>query len=77
MSLVTTLKHLEEARKIVDDGERDLVAQRRLVEKLEQKGRDDFKESILLEHLEKMQERYVAHRDRLEKRLMDTLRPVE
>jgi hypothetical protein len=77
MSLITTLKHLEEARKIVADGERDLVTQRKLVNKIEQKGRDDFKEVLLLQHLEKMQDRYIAHRDRLETRLMDTLRPVE
>jgi hypothetical protein len=75
MSLVTTLKHLEEARKIVLDGHRDLLSQRKLVERIEQKGRTADRDLLLLEHLEKMQVRYVAHLDRLEKRLMDAVRP--
>jgi hypothetical protein len=74
MSLVTTLNHLEDARNIVLNGYRDLVAQRKLVEKNEHKGRTAIQDLLLLEHLEEMQVRYVAHLDRLEKRLMDALR---
>jgi hypothetical protein len=35
MTSVTTLKQLEEARKIVIDGHRNLLSQRKLVERME------------------------------------------
>ena len=75
MSLVETLALLDKAREYVAEGEEDLVDQREIVERLERRGHDPLDAILLLEDLEDMQDVYVAHRDRLERRVMSLVRP--
>jgi hypothetical protein len=74
MDLVTTLNHLQKARKIVADGQRDLTSQRNLVDRMEQNGIVDLGNLLLLEQLEAMQCGYIKHLDKLEHRLLEQLR---
>jgi len=74
MDLVTTLNHLQKARKIVADGQRDLTSQRNLVDRMEQNGIVDLGNLLLLEQLEAMQCGYLKHLDKLEQRLLEQLR---
>jgi hypothetical protein len=75
MSLVQTLELLDKAREYVDQGEEYLVDQRKTIERLERRGQDPLDAILLLEDLEDMQDVYVAHRDRLERRVMSLVRP--
>jgi hypothetical protein len=77
MYLVTTLNHLQKARKIVADGERDLASQRQLIERLEQRCIGNSRDLLLLEQLERMQCAYVKHLRKLEYKLLEELRLAE
>ena len=74
MYLVETLDHLQKARRIAADGQRDLASQRKLVGRLEKTGFVNFNDLLLLEQLENMQGTYVNHLNRLEQKLLKELR---
>ena len=74
MYLVETLDHLQKARRIAADGQRDLASQRKLVGRLEKAGFVNFNDLLLLEQLENMQGTYVNHLNRLEHKLLKELR---
>jgi hypothetical protein len=69
------LSQLSKARRFVADGEKCMVCQRKIVDKLEQQGYDTLDAILLLEYLEEMQEQYVAHRNRLEQQVLGLVRP--
>jgi hypothetical protein len=75
MSLAETLDLLVKAREYVAEGEEYLVDQREVVDRLERKGQDTPEATLFLEGLEEIQEEYVAHRDRLERKVMRLVRP--
>ena len=75
MELVVTLDQLREARRFVTDGEKCIVGQRKIVERLERQGYDTLDALVFLEYLEGMQNEYVAHRDRLERQVLCLVRP--
>jgi hypothetical protein len=77
MTLVETLELLSKARWYVVEGEREVSRQRVLVEWLEERGDDPIEAIMFLEQLEDMQNRYVMHRDRLEKKVMGLVRPED
>jgi hypothetical protein len=70
---VETLDHLQKARRIAADGQRDLASQRKLVGRLEKTGFVNFND-LLLEQLENMQGTYVNHLNRLEHKQLKELR---
>jgi hypothetical protein len=74
MCLVQTLTHLQKARKILADGRRDLLSQRKLVHRLEQRRLVNIADLLLLEQLETMQGVYIQHVNKLEDRLLLELR---
>ena len=74
MYLVEMLDHLQKARRIAADGQRDLASQRKLVGMLEKKRIVNFKDLLLLEQLEKMQGTYVNHLNRQKHKLLEELR---
>jgi hypothetical protein len=73
MDFLTTIRYLEQARKIVSEGARDLATQRKLVERMEANGGASDSDLFLLAQLEKMQCTYVKHRDKLEYKLFEEL----
>ncbi len=75
MSLVETLELLVKERHYVAEGEEYLVDQRKIVDRLERRGKDPLGAILFLEDLEEVQEEYVAHRDRLERQVMRLVRP--
>ena len=75
MSLADTLELLAKAREYVAEGQEYLVDQRQVVDRLERWGKDPLDAILFLEDLEEIQEEYVAHRDRLERRVMRLVRP--
>ena len=75
MSLVETLELLVKARQYVAEGEEYLVDQRKIVDRLERRGRDRLHAILFLEDLEEVQQEYVAHRDRLERQVMRLVKP--
>jgi Mg2+ and Co2+ transporter CorA len=75
MSLVEALQELSKARRYVVKGERCLSHQRKIVERLEREGNDPLPAIMILEHLEHMQDTYVAHRDQIEARVLMIIRP--
>jgi hypothetical protein len=59
------LSHLEDAERQVVEGERSLVTQRRIIERL-QASRQDASHSIeLLQEFEQLQQSHIAYRDHL------------
>jgi len=74
MCLVETLTHLQNARKILADGQRDLLSQRKLIHRLEQRRLANINDLLLLEQLETMQGVYIQHVNDLEDRLLQELR---
>jgi hypothetical protein len=77
MTLVKTLNYLSVARQFVADGERELASQREAVRRIERKGEDPLQAILILGEIEEMQQVYVDHRDRLERQLLDLLRPSD
>jgi hypothetical protein len=75
MSLADTLELLAKAREYVAEGQECLVDQREVVDRLERCGKDPLDAILFLEDLEEIQEEYIAHRDRLERRVMTLVRP--
>jgi len=75
MSLVETLELLVKARQYVAEGDEYLVDQRKIVDRLERRGKDPLDAILFLEDLEEVQEEYVAHRDRLERQVMKLVKP--
>ena len=75
MSLVETLELLVKERHYVAEGEEYLVDQRKIVDRLERRGKDPLDAILFLEDLEEVQEEYVAHRDRLERQVMRLVKP--
>ena len=75
MSLVETLELLVKARQYVAEGEEYLVDQRKIVDRLERRGKDPLDAILFLEDLEEVQQEYVAHRDRLERQVMRLVKP--
>jgi len=77
MNLVVTLEHLRKARRFVVDGEKCMVRQRKIVDRMDRQGFDTLNAILFLEYLEEMQSQYVALRDRLERQLLVLVRPDE
>ena len=75
MNLVETLELLVKARQYVEQGEKYLVDQRKIVDRLERRGHDPLDAILFLEDLEDMQDVYVAHRDRIKRKVMKLVRP--
>lgn len=76
MNLVIALDELSKARVIVAEGEGCVAEQRAMIDTLDREGFDTLDAILFLEHLEEMQEAYVAHRDRLERQVMVLVRPA-
>jgi hypothetical protein len=74
MSLVETLELLVKARQYVAEGEEYLVDQRKIVDRLERRGKD-LSTPFSSSKIWKVQEEYVAHRDRLERQVMRLVKP--
>jgi hypothetical protein len=74
MRLVETLEMLSQARRYVAEGEEFVTEQRRIVDRLEQRGRDPLEAILALEQLEGMQDEYIAHLDRLNQQVMGILK---
>jgi hypothetical protein len=70
MNLVETLELLFKAREYVAQGEECVVHQRKIVDPLELRGHDPLDAILFLEDFEEMKDVYVAHWDRLERRVM-------
>jgi hypothetical protein len=68
------LDELKKARRFVMDGEKCMVTQRELVERLDRQGYDTLSAILFLEYLEEMQDEYVAHLDRLNQQVMGILK---
>jgi hypothetical protein len=77
VTLIVVLGELSKARRFVADGEKCMVRQRRIIDKLEQQGYDTLDAILFLEYLEGVQEQYVAHRNRLEQQVLGLVRPGE
>jgi len=77
MSLVIALSELSKARRFVDDGEKCMVHQRKIVDTLERQGYDTLDAILFQEYLEAMQGQYVAHRDRLEEQVLRMVKPSD
>jgi len=77
MNLVVTLEQLRKARRFVVDGEKCMVRQRKIVDRMDRQGFDTLNAILFLEYLEEMQSQYVALRDRLERQLLVLVRPDE
>jgi hypothetical protein len=77
VTLIVVLSELSKVRRFVEDGEKCMVRQRRIVDMLEQQGYDTLDAILFLEYLEEMQEQYVAHRNRLEQQVLVLVRPNE
>jgi hypothetical protein len=77
MNLVVTLEHLRKARRFVVDGEKCMVRQRKIVDRMDRQGFDTLNAILFLEYLEEMQSQYVALRDQLERQLLVLVRPEE
>jgi hypothetical protein len=77
MNLVVTLEHLRKARRFVVDGEKCMVRQRKIVDRMDRQGFDTLNAILFLEYLEEMQSQYVALRDQLERQLLVLVRPDE
>lgn len=75
MDLVVALDELSKARRFVADGKKCVLAQRMLIDDWERDGYDTLDAILFLEYLEEVQEQYVAHRNRLEARVMGIIRP--
>ena len=70
MELTETLELLSYARRCVADGNKCLLAQRMIIEDLERDGYDTLDAILFLEYLEEAQTEYIAHRDRLERKVL-------
>jgi hypothetical protein len=75
MSLTETLKLLVSARLYVNEGEKIVSHQRKLIDSLGQIGCNTVQETIILEQLEEMQSQYVNHRERLERQVLRLIKP--
>ena len=69
------LELLFAARQYVAEGETRVIRQRKVVDRLNQGGRDPLEAILFLEHLEEMQEKFLAHQDRLEKLVVRIVGP--
>lgn len=76
MNLVVTLDELQKARRFVEDGSRCVLEQRSIIAQLELHGHDTLEDILFLDCLEQMQERYEAHRDRLEQQVLTLVKPT-
>ncbi|KRR02458.1 hypothetical protein CQ12_15455 [Bradyrhizobium jicamae] len=74
MRLAEALERLHTARRFVAQGEKDLRYQRKLVERLEQRGRNSLIALELLERIQAMQDEYLAHEERVSHQVMSILR---
>jgi hypothetical protein len=74
MNLVVALDELHKARQFVADGEKCMLVQRKVVDRLERQGHDSLGAILFLEYLEEMQDQYVAHLDRLNQQVMGILK---
>jgi hypothetical protein len=74
MRLIEALEMLSQARRYVAEGEAFVSEQCRIVDRLEQRGRDPLQAILALELLEGMQDEYVAHQDRLNQQVMGILK---
>jgi hypothetical protein len=77
MTLVFALNELSKARRFVAEGEKCVVLQRRIIDKLERQGYDALDAILFLEYLEEMQEQYVDHRNRPELQVLGLVTPSE
>jgi hypothetical protein len=75
VKLVLALDELRKARRFVEDGEKYVLKQRATIARLERQGDDALEDILFLECLEEMQERYEAHRDRLERQVLALVKP--
>ena len=77
MVLAKTLDHIQQARTIANEGARDLIAQRNLVECMEANGGVEHKDMLLLKQLEEMQRKCSKQLHKLESELSEELRLTE
>jgi len=73
--LTETLGLLSSAREIVAEGEKYLFEQMAIIEGLDREGSDPTDAIDYLEALEGMQAEYIAHMERLERRVLLLVRP--
>jgi hypothetical protein len=75
MSLAKALDQLSKARQYVVEGEQCMSEHRKVLDMLERQGYDALDAILFLEYLEEMQDKYVAHQDCLERRVMAMVKP--
>jgi hypothetical protein len=66
---------LADARRYVADREKSLAHRRKIIDRLDRQGRDNLDALLFLEYLEEMQDKYEAHRDSLEQRVIAIVGP--
>jgi hypothetical protein len=59
------LSHLEDAERHVADGERSVVTQRKIIERLQASHQDASHSIELLQEFEQLQQSHIEHRDHL------------
>jgi hypothetical protein len=74
MRLAEALERLCVARRFVAQDEKDLRYQLKLVDRLEQRGRNSLSALELLERIQDMQDEYLAHEERVSHQVMRILR---
>ena len=74
MRLAEALERLHTARRLTAQGEKDLCYQRKVVDRLEQRGRNPLKAIELLERIEHAQDEFLAHEERVSHQVMRILR---
>jgi DNA-directed RNA polymerase subunit F len=67
----TILRHLEQARRLITQGEQYVAHQREIVAQLERDGHDTYEAKRLLDQLQQFHALQVADRDRLENELRE------
>ena len=75
MRLAEALERLHTARRLVAQGEQDLCYQRKVVDRLERRGRNSPKALERLERIQDAQDECVAHEERVSRQVMRILRP--
>jgi hypothetical protein len=68
------LEHLEQARRLVAEGDRHIAHQREIIAEKEHDGHDTSTSKQLLDQFEQICAMYVAERDRLEKELDEAMK---
>jgi hypothetical protein len=73
--LAQALERLRAARRFVQQGEKDIYAQRNLLRRLRRRGLDVTDEVRILAQLEEMQTQYLDHYDRVGGQVLGMVHP--